>query len=387
MTVAGALRLAAKNARRNARRTLLTIASVGVSLFLLVSLRTLVTELQGDTLTTKQSGRRLLTRSAVSLQVSLPVSYKEKIAKIDGLEQVSEYQWIPSYYRDPKNLMIIIAADPQFIGTDPEYYISPAEVAAFRSQRDSAVIPKKMMERFGWKLGDRITFQGSALPFDVSLVVRATVTGPSQNAPICRWDYVNELFRRYTPSHADRTMGMILRVKRQEDAAPVSRAVDEMFRNSEVPTRTESEKSFIVGFSSMLGNVTVFLAAISIAVIFAIVLVTTTTMAMAVRERLHELAVLKAIGFQPADLMLLVISESVLISAIGGAAGVGSALLFFRFFDIYKMTNGIVQHFLITRETIVSGAVVALAMGLVSAAFPAWRGVSRPIVATLRDVG
>lgn len=380
------LRLIVKNALRNRRRTVLTALSVAVSLFLLVSLRTLSIEIKGGSLMTGQSARRLITRSGVSLAVPLPLAYRERLRRIGGIGTVSEYQWFPCFYREPREPMIVIAADPEFTGTDPEYPTKPDELNAFKSDLSGALIPVKMMERFGWKIGDRVTFTGTIFPFNLDVTIRGTFTGPAQNAPICQYRLVNELLRRTMPSRADKTMAFIILTRPGSSPGAIAREIDETFRNSEVPTRSESEKDFVLGFAAMLGNVAIFISFIALAVVFAIVLVATNTMSMAVRERTHEIAVLKTIGFRPAQIVTMFVAESVVISGGGGMAGVGGAKLFFATFDIYKLTNGIVQHFNIEPPTVTLAVAVALAMSIFSALLPAWRGAARPIAAGLREV-
>jgi putative ABC transport system permease protein len=379
-------RLVVKNALRNRRRTLLTALSVAVSLFLLVSLRTLVTEMKGDSLMTEQSTRRLIIRSGVSLAVPLPLADKERLQRIGGVDTVSEYQWFPCFYREPREPMIVIGAAPEFAGTDPEYPTKPDELAAFRADPSGVLIPVKMMQRFGWKVGERVTFTGTILPFNLDLTIRGTFTGPAQNAPVCQFRLINELLRRTMPSRADKTMAFLVRTRPGTSAAAIAREIDETFRNSEVPTRTESEKDFVLGFSSMLGNVTLFISFIAAAVVFAIVLVATNTMSMAVRERTHEIAVLKTLGFRPAQVLAMIVAESVVISGGGGIAGVVGAKLFFATFDIYTLTNGIIQHFDIGAPTVALAVGVALLMAVISAVVPAWRGVTRPIATGLREV-
>jgi putative ABC transport system permease protein len=380
------LRLIVKNALRNRRRTVLTALSVAVSLFLLVSLRTLSIEIKGGSLMTEQSTRRLITRSGVSLAVPLPLAYKERLRRIGGSDLVAEYQWFPCFYREPKEPMIVIATDPYFAGSDPEYPTKPEELKAFVADVGAVLIPMKMMQRFGWKLGDRVTFSGTVFPFNLDLTIRGTFTGPAQNAPVCHYRYVNELLRRTMPSRADRTMAFILRAAPGVSPGAVAREIDDTFRNSDVPTRTESEKDFVLGFASMLGNVAVFISLIALAVVFAIVLVATNTMSMAVRERTHEIAVLKTIGYRPLQIVAMFVAESVVISGGGGVAGIGGAKLFFAVFDIYTLTNGFVQHFGITPQTIGIAVAVAFTMSVFSALVPAWRGAARPIAAGLREV-
>ena len=380
------VKLILKNALRNRRRTLLTALSVAVSLFLLVSLRTMIIELRGQSLMSEQSARRLIARSSVSLQLPLPLAYKERLRRLEGVETVSEYQWFPCYYQQPREPMIVIAADPNFAGTDPDYPVPPDELAAFRADPTAALVPVKMMQRFGWKLGDRVTFSGTVLPFDLALTIRGTFTGPAQNAPIAHYSYFNELTRKAMPSRADKTMAFLVRTRAGVSPAEVGRDIDAAFANAEAPTRTESEKDFTLGFASMLGNVALFISVIAGAVVFAIVLVATNTMSMAVRERTHEIAVLKTIGFRPAQIVFMIVGESLAISGGGGLLGVVGAKTFFTTFDIYQLTNGIVQHFNVTPETIGLALVLAVGMAVVSAIIPAVRGVVRPIAAGLRDV-
>ncbi|HEV2722853.1 MAG TPA: hypothetical protein VG323_22705, partial [Thermoanaerobaculia bacterium] len=243
------LRLVLKNALRNRRRTVLTALSVAVSLFLLVSLRTLVVEIKGDSLMTEQSTRRLITRSGVSLAVPLPLAYKNRLRRLGGSEIVAEYQWFPCFYKEPREPMIVIATDPDFAGSDPEYPSSAEALAAFHADRRGVLVPVKMMERFGWKVGDRVTFTGTIFPFNLDLTIRGTFTGPAQNAPVCQYALVNELLRQTLPNRADKTMAFIIRTSAGTSPAALARQIDETFHNADVPTRTESEKNFVLGFS------------------------------------------------------------------------------------------------------------------------------------------
>ena len=97
------LRLMLKNAARNLRRTLLTILSVGVSVFLLVSLRTFLGELEGSSILKPEAALRLIMRHSVSLDIPLPMSYQQRIEQVPGVEVVTPFQWFGGYYQDPKN--------------------------------------------------------------------------------------------------------------------------------------------------------------------------------------------------------------------------------------------------------------------------------------------
>lgn len=380
-------RLVLRNALRNRRRTALTVTSVAISIFLLVSLQTMLTELRGDALLSRQSERRLLTRSAVSLAIPLPLAYKQILQRLDGVDLVSEYQWIPTYYKNPNTPLIIIAIDPAVMGTDPETYTAPVEIAAFRADRRGLIVPIKMLRRNGWQIGQKITLPSTVFPFAMEFTIRGTFAATVQNFMFCHFTYFNELVRRAIPTRSDQSMAFIVRTASPEVAARIASEVDERFRNSPTPTRTESEKNFVLGFSAMLGNVRVFIEMIAVAVIFAIALVTTNTMSMAVRERTHEIAMLKAIGFTPRQVLSMIVAESLAVSTAGAFVGVVGARFFFKTFDIYELTNGVVQHFQISMTSMEQGLLLAVAMAVLSSVFPAWRSASRPIAMSLRQIG
>ena len=209
---------------------------------------------------------------------------------------------------------------------------------------------------------------------------------PAQNAPICQYGYFYERTRTVMPSRADKTMAFLVRCKPGVSPSGVGRDIDDLFANSDFPTHTESEKDFVLGFSAMLGNVALFISFIAAAVVFAIVLVATNTMSMAVRERTHEIAVLKTLGFTPLQIVAMIVGESLAISGGGGLLGVAGAKAFCATFDIYQLTNGIVQHFNITAQTEAMAMALVVAMAVISAIVPALRGVARPIAAGLREV-
>jgi putative ABC transport system permease protein len=380
-------RLVIRNALRNRRRTLLTVTSVAISIFLLVSLQTLLTEIRGDTLLSRQSERRLLTRSSTSLAIPLPLAYKSLIGRVDGVEVVSEYQWIPTYYKQPNIPLVIIACDPAVIGTDPDVYVPQRDIEVFRKDRRALIVPVKMAKKNGWKYGDKIVFPGTVFPFPMEFTIRGTFLTTAQNFMFCHFSYFNESVRQSIPSRADQSMAFIMRSSSPDSAPKIAAAIDGMFHNSAAPTRTESERNFVLGFGEMLGNVRLFISMIAVAVIFAIALVTTNTMSLAVRERAHEIAMMKAMGFTPVKVVGIILAESLSVSGAGAVAGVITARLFFATFDIYDLTDGVVQHFQITNNAIAQGLILAIAMALVSSLVPAVRGASRPIAASLRQIG
>ena len=293
------LRLMAVNAGRNRRRTALTILGVAASLFLLVSLRTFLGELEGDSTLTPSSSLRLVTIHSVSMAQSLPLSYLQRIESVPGVEVVTPFQWFGGYYQDPQNFFAQFAVDPKVmwqLATD--YTFNQDEVQAWINDRTGAWVASKLMNRFGWKVGDRITIIGGLFPFNLELTIRGTYHGPDENGLFFHYDYFNELQRQSGTLTPDRVASFWMRARSAEDVPRVAAAIDGMFRNSDAPTRTDTEKAFSLSFTAMLGNIRLFLSLIAGAVLFAIFLVTANTMAMTVRERSAEVAVMKTLGFR-----------------------------------------------------------------------------------------
>jgi putative ABC transport system permease protein len=243
------------------------------------------------------------------------------------------------------------------------------------------------MDRFGWKVGDRITIIGGLYPFNLELTIRGTYRGPDENGLFFHYDYFNELQRATATMAPDRVASFWLKAGTAEDVPRVAAAIDGMFRNTDAPTRTDTEKAFTLSFTAMLGNIRLFLSLIAGAVLFAIFLVTANTMAMTVRERAAEVAVMKTLGFRRAQILGMFVGESVGVALAGGLIGVGGARLIFGNFDWYMATNGIIQHFNVAPGTMVLAMALAILLGVVSAALPAWRASRQSIVTALRHVG
>jgi putative ABC transport system permease protein len=382
------LRLMVKNAGRNRRRTALTILGVAASLFLLVSLRTFVGELEGQSTLTPTSALRMISVDSVSMAVPLPLSYLQRIQNVPDVEMVTPFQWFGGYYQDPKNFFAQFAIDPAVaprMATD--YVFQPDEVAAFQRDRTGALVASKVMQRFGWKVGDRITIIGGTFPFNLELTIRGTYHGPDENGMWFQYDYFNEMMRKSLAGGVDKASAFWIRARTPESVPRVAALVDAMFRNSEAPTKTDTEKAFALSFTSMLGNIRLFLSLIAGAVLFAIFLVTANTMAMTVRERSAEVAVLKTLGFRRRQILAMLVGESVGVAGVGGILGVSGARIILGNMDWYRATQGIIQHFHIRAETMALGLALAIALGVVSAAVPAWQASRLSIVKALRQVG
>jgi putative ABC transport system permease protein len=372
-----------KNVFRNKRRTILTMTSIAASLFLVATLLTVLSELQ-DPPATPDSALRLITRHGVSLANILPISYKDKIAAVPGVEAVCGTMWFQGEYKDPGNFFPQMAVTPEIFDVLKDMRISQAEKEAFMKDRTGAIAGRALAKRWGWKLGDRIVLKGTIFQMTADLTLRGIYDAPDESQFYFHWAYFDEGFRLGRNMHF---CGMYwIKAKTAEDVPKIAKGVDDLFRNSTYPTKTESEKAFVLGFLSMYGNVQLLITSICSGVIFAIVLVAANTMAMSIRERTREIGILKALGFRRPQVLTLLLSESVAITLGGALVGSLGARLLFSNMNMAGITNGFIQRFLVRGETLVICAAIGLGLGILSAGIPAWQAARRPVVDALRRI-
>ncbi len=377
--------LVLKSALRNKRRTVLAVLSLAASLFLLVTLHTVLYELQATT-TTPESELRLWTRHKVSIANWMPLAYKEQIRQIPGVKEVMVANWFGGIYKDESNFFAQFAvdADKEF-KIFPELRIAPEQKEAFIRERTAAVAGIRLFQRFGWKIGDRITLKGTIYPFDAELKLVGSFTSPTppdEATLLFHYDYLDEMMDR-------RGVAGTFAIQAESAAAlpMIAQAVDEKYRNSSAPTKTETEKAFQLAFASMLGNVKLLITSISVVVVFTILLVTAATMAMSIRERTAEVAVLKTLGFSRGLILALLLSEALAIALVGGALGCAGAKLLYARADIQAFTGGFIVQLRVQPEAITLGMALAAAIGLGAAAPPALRASGLPIAQAVRHVG
>jgi putative ABC transport system permease protein len=370
------------NLGRHKRRTLLTIASVTLALFLFASLRTVVTTLAA----TAQFGgaRRLVVTNATGLVFPLPLAYANRIKAVPGVEAVSWANWFGGRYGDGKRFFANFAVDAEsYLAMYPEIVMPPDQRDAFLHDRSSALIGKRLLTQFGWRLGQNVTLQGTIFPGDWTFTVRAVYV-PTD--PVIGDDVL--LFHHALFDERIGRAGIagwyIVQIDNPDRAAGIAKTIDDMFRNSSAPTKTGTEREFQASFATMWGNVSLLMGTIGLAVVFAILLVTANAMMMSARERTGEVAVLKTIGFSDRTLFTLVMIEAGVVTLTGAAIGLGGAKL------LYRATNfnglGFLPGFNVTSATLLLGAGVALALMLASGLVPAVRAARLPVVQALRHV-
>ena len=377
--------LVIRNVLRNRRRTLLTLASSAVSLSLLALLLAIYQGFFYGEDSSPSEALRLICRHRVSLTQPLPASHQARLEAVPGVRGVSAWTWFQGVYVEPKNFFARFAVDADRIfDLRSDWSAPPEQLKAFKQQRTACAIGEKIANEYKIKVGDRVTIVGDIYAVTLELTVAAVFKHPpNTECLIFHRDYLSELLP-VGSSTRDSVGTYMLLAEKPADVPRIARAIDAMFDNSPYPTRTESEKEFGRSFLAFLGNIKLFLAAICGAVTFTILLVSANTVAMAVRERTREVAILRTLGYTPGEILQLVLAESVLISLLGGLAGLGLGWLLAR--AIAAGTAGFgFQGIKWQAAAIVLG--IAALIGLLAALVPALAASRKNVVESLRFTG
>lgn len=382
------LKLLARNAFRHRVRTFLTILGITVAILAFGLLQTVVSAWYAGV--NASSSARLVSRNAVSLVFSLPISYQERIRRIDGVASVSYANWFGGVYVTEKNFFPNFAIEPSsYLALYPEFVLSPEEKRAFILDRKGCVVGKKLAERFGWKIGDTIPLKGTIFPGTWEFVLRGIYSGAEKSTDesqfFFQWEYLNESLKKTVARRANQIGVYIIGLKNPQDAAEVAAAVDSTFKNSLAETLTETEKAFQLSFVSMTEAIVVAIRIVSFVVIIIIMVVVANTMAMTARERIGEYAIFKAMGFQGHHIAGMVFGESLFIAATGGCIGI------LLTFPVAKKFGEVMGNFFpvfqVDRSTIYMDLFFCLIVGIVAGIFPTWRAARIKIADGLRRVG
>jgi putative ABC transport system permease protein len=378
-------RFVTKNAFRNKRRSTLTVLSIAFSLLLLTLMMTIWRSFYLDK-GSAESEQRLVVRHRVSLTFNLPGYYREKIRAIPGVVAVVPVSWFGGIYKDqkPENFFARFSTDPdEFFKVFRDITMPEDQIKAWQRDRQGVIVDDYLANKYGWKIGDRITLQGDIYPVNPELNIRGIFHSNPDNKSI----YFNA---KYVEESVDFFKGRAgtfsILAASPSDVSTIASTVDDMFRNSPQPTKTESEKAFGLEFVAMMGNVKAFILSICSAVVFATLLVSANTMAMSIRERTREVAVLKTLGFTKRGVLGLFVSEAVALSLGGGVIGASLGWLM-----VYGLTHS--KQFIsffplrVTPEIWIAALVTSGVVGLLSAALPSYHASQINIVDGLRHIG
>ncbi len=375
-----------RNAFRNRRRSLLTMISISFSLLLLTLMISIWRSFYVDQVA-PEAARRLIVRDRVSLAFFLPEFYRAKIRAVPGINAVAPLTWFGGRYIDdrPAHFFAQLATDPdEYLKVASDKIIPEDQVKAWQRDRTGAIVDVTLANKFGWKIGDRITLQANIFPVNLDLTIRGIYhRDPPQNALYFNAKYLEES----VPWFKGQAGWYAAQVDSAEHVADASRIIDDMFRNSPLQTKTESEKAFQLGFIASLGNVKAFILSICGAVMFAIMLVSANTMAMSIRSRTREVAVLKTLGFTSQRVLSIFVSESVALALFGGILGVAVAIPVIAFLTHGFIGLGVPLDMRVKVPTALLSLGVAVLLGVVSGYLPAYRASRMNIVEGLRHIG
>lgn len=374
------------NLFRKKLRLLLTIGSFAVALFLFAFLAvvrgafTRGADIEG--------ANRLVTINRVSIIQPLPLAYRDKIQRIPGVEAVTHNNWFGGVYQDEKNFF------PQFVidvenqrKVIPELVVPDDQWQNFVKDRQGAIAGAKTAQRFGWKIGDRIPIKStiyggnSVWEFNLDGIYHSTHVGGDESQFWFQWDYLEEK----VPERFKGNVGWyVVKLDSPDHAVAVAKAIDEMAANSSFETKTETESEFAASWVKQFGNIQFLIITIGSVVFFTLLLVTGNTMAISVRERVAELAVLKAIGFSDRWVLFFVLAESLTIALVGGLLGLGLALLAIP--ALGAALNGLLPALILSPAVLSLGLVIALFVGVVSGIVPGIGAMRLRVVNALRRV-
>lgn len=377
-----------RNLLRNKRRTIFTVASVTIAVLLLCVLMAVLATFEPAA--TAASENRVVVRHAVSLQFDLPEAYWRRLKTLDHVEAVTPLTWFGGIYKNqrPENFFPQFGADPAtLLDVFTDIQIREDELAAWSAERRAFLAGRSLAEKYGWEIGDEIFLRGEIYPVDLNLTLRGIYTHADDESQERQL-----FFHRAYVEEALGNPGSVgtywLRVDAIGNIPAVIETAEAMFENSQARVKAETEQAFALSFTEMIGNVKLLFGAIGLAVVVSVFFITANTMAMAMRERSTEIAVLKTLGFRRGRVLGLVTAESAAIGLLGGVTGVALAAVVLR-----SVANALAGVFPLFRVLAISpnvaalGVGVALVLGLLSGALPGWAMARRPVVDGLRRLG
>jgi putative ABC transport system permease protein len=377
--------LVIKSARRSKRRTILTVLSVAIAVFLFASLRAV---LDGFSAAVEaSSSTRIVTQRSTSLFFSMPISHAEAIRNTPGVQDVTWASWFGGVYKDSRNFFAQYAIEPEsYLRIYPEIVLTSDERKAFLDDRTGCIVGDGLARTYGFKVGDKITLQvgiptygTSDFDYTVRGIYRSGGAAVDNQSMMFHWKYADE-----RSTQKGLAGWYIAQIANPDQAAQVAGAIDRKFASSPFETKTDTERAFQNTFVSMVGNINLLIGSIALAVVITTLFVAGNTMAMSVRERTTEIAVMRTLGFQSATIFLLVAGEGLLMALTGGLVGAALARLIVNpgFFP----AGGFIPEITVSNTNVAIGVGLSAAIGIVAGLIPATIASRLKIVDALRRV-
>jgi putative ABC transport system permease protein len=379
-------RLILANLFRKKMRLVLTIGSFAVALFLFTFLAVVKSAFSRGT--ELAGADRLMVINRVGLIQTLPLAYDDKIRAISGVKVVTHNHWFGGVYQDEKNWFPQFAVDIEnHRQVMTEFKVPDDQWNIFIKDQQGAVVGANLAKRFRWKIGDRIPLKNALYgttktwEFNLDGIYHNDKPGGDESQFWLQWKYFDE----NVPDTVKSTAGWyVIKLDSPDDAVRVGKAIDSLFANSSYETKTETESAFQANFAKQMGNIEFLILTIGSVVFFTLLLVTGNTMAISVRERTSELAVLKAIGFSDRTVLFFVLAESLVISLIGGLLGLSLAILAIPV--VSSSLSGFLPPLVLSASLLSLGLVFALLVGAASGLLPGVGAMRLRVVNALRRV-
>ena len=374
-----------KSARRNKRRTFLTVLSVAIAVFLFASLRAVLDGFNAGA--EASSSTRIVTIRSTSLMFSMPTSHTEEIKSTPGVQDITWANWFGGIYKDPQSFFAQLAIEPEsYLRMYPEILLTPEDRKAFLEDRTGCIIGDGLAKRFDFKVGDKITLQVGIpiygtqdFDFTVRAIYRSGGAAVDNQSMLFHWKYADER------SIVKGQVGwFVAQISNPDQATQVASAIDQKFANSSYETKTDTERQFQSSFVSMFGNLNLLLGSIALAVVISTLFVAGNTMAMSVRERTTEIAVMRTLGFPSSTIFLLVAGEGLLMSIVGGIVGVGLARVIIN--PEFMQAGAFIPVFGVNNMNVVAGLGLSALIGILAGVIPATMASRLKIVDALRRV-
>jgi putative ABC transport system permease protein len=392
-----------RNARRNPVRSVLTIASMAICLFLTMALVSFFAVFD-EAFSTIKIYNRVMTLNSNGFAGMIPIARVKEVGELEGVVAATPFSWFGGKYHDEIMPFAQFAVDADSIMTILDEFSMPAEqIKAFKETKDSCIIGRKLAAERSLRVGDSLPLKGDSFPIDLDLKIAGIYDGPSnRDLRMClfHFDSFDEKLKRVAGGRSRRSTtgtapdagisgnaaAIYVKCKDSNAMAAVCKRIDELYKNSEYPTRTQTEEAFGKMFGEMFGDLKNAIYWIGAAVVVALIFVAGNAMAMAMRERTTEVAVLKAIGFSRARVLFLVMAEAILVAGIGGAVGAFGCKALFDFYDISPYTAGFLPFFYVPWSVAWAGLSVSLLIGFLSGVFPAIFAANASVIDGLRKV-
>ena len=379
-----------RNARRNPVRTVLTIASTGVSLFLMMILFSFFSVSDASSRSSREYNR-IVALNSQGFSGMVPIVRVREIAALDGVVTATPFSWFGGKLGEERMPFAQFGVDPQtFLSVYDEFAMPADQVKAWQADKAGCIIGRKLALDRKLKVGDPLPLRGDLYPVDLKLTIRGIYDGPPmRDLRMClfHWKYFDDLIKASSQSSASGNAGCIVaKCKSGDLMAPLCRKIDAAYLNTDNATRTQTEEAFSKFFIEMLGDLRGMVRGIGLAVILSLVLVGANALAMALRERTTEIAVLKAIGFGRQLILFFVLAEAMIVAGLGGVVGAIGGKLFFDSVDLSSYSGGFLPFFYVPWVTALVGLAVSVLIGFASGIIPAILAARLSVVKGLRKV-